>query len=299
MQGLVSIIVPAFNRAFIIGGALESLLAQTYEQWEALVVDDGSNDCTSEVVKQYSKRDGRIVLIQHDRRRGAQAARNTGLRQARGQWVAFLDSDDQWLAHSLAARLSVAGKSSVVHSECYVLDPKGERRLFGVPPLRGNVYVDLLRKPGPVFPALLMSREALLALGCLDERLVAYQEWDTAIRLAKHCSFEFVAEPTFIYDCRHGNTISKNALTEALGYEQIIEKHRWSILRHLGPKVLAGHYQRAAFFYHKAKDEKQANRCAARAVICWPFRPGLIAAGKRRLRQSVSKKHINANRNYP
>lgn len=299
MRGLVSIVVPAFNRGFIIPGALESLLMQTYEEWEALIVNDGSNDHTSEVVKEYSKRDRRIVLLQHDRRRGAQAARNTGLRQARGQWIAFLDSDDQWLAHSLEARLSVAGKSRVVHSECYVIDGEGERRLFGVPPLRGNVYLDLLSRPGPMFPALLISREALLRLRYLDERIVAYQEWDTAIRLAKHFSFEFVGEPTFIYDCRHGNTISKNTLTEALGYEQIIDKYRWSILRYLGPKVLARHYQQAAFFYHKAKEEKRANRCSARAAICWPFRPGLISAGKKRFLKPITKKSVDAHRNFP
>ncbi len=297
MQGLVSKVEPAFNRGFIIGRALESLLAQTYQDWEALIVNDGSTDDTSEVVKEYRTRDTRISLIEHDRQRGAQAARNTALRQARGKWIAFLDSDDQWLAHSLEARLRVAGKSRVVHSECYVLDGEKTRRLFGVPPLRGQVYRDLLRRPGPVFPALLMPREALLQLGYLDESIAAYQEWDTAIRLARYFPFEFVIEPTFIYDCRHGNTISKNPLAEALGYEQIIDKHRWPILRYLGPKALAHHYQQAAFFYHKAEEEKRANRCSVRAAMCWPFQPGLVSAAKRRLLNQMSKKLTHAHRN--
>lgn len=299
MREVVSIVVPAFNRAFSIGAALDSLLTQTYENWEALVVDDGSNDRTGEIVKQYSQRDRRIVLIQHDRKRGAQAARNTGLRRGRGRWIAFLDSDDQWLAHSLEARLDAAGTSRVVHSECYVIDAEGERRLFGVPPLRGNVYADLLRNPGPVFPALLISREAWLSIHELDERIVAYQEWDTAIRLARHWSFEFLAEPTFIYDCRHGNTISKNAQTEALGYQQIIDKHRWRMLRHVGAKVLAGHYQQAAFLHHKANEEKRANRCLTAAAICWPFRPGLISAAARRFLKPIVKRSINAHRHFP
>ncbi len=297
MQGLVSIVVPAFNRGFIIGRALESLLAQTYQDWEALIVNDGSTDDTSEVVKEYRKRDARISLIEHDRQKGAQAARNTGLRQARGRWMAFLDSDDQWLAHSLEVRLSVAGKSRVVHSECYVIDVEGERRLFGVPPLGGQVYRDLLRSPGPMFQGLLISKQALTRVGYLDERIVAYQEWDTAIRLARYFSFEFVVEPTFIYDCRHGNTISKNVLTEALGYEQVIDKHQWSILRYLGPKALAHHYRQAAFFYHKAKEEKRANRCSVRAAMCWPFRPGLVSAVKRDLLNQISKRLNHAHRN--
>ncbi len=299
MQSLVSIVVPAFNRDFIVGRALESLLAQTYSNWEALIVNDGSTDDTRDVVKEYQKRDARLILLEHERQSGAQAARNTGVRHARGEWIAFLDSDDQWLPDSLETRLSAAGKSPVVHSECYLLDDTGERRLFRVPPLRGQVYRSLLCRPGPVFPALLVSRAALGRLGPLDERLVAYQEWDTAIRLARYCPFEFVDKPTFIYDCRHANTISKNALSEARGYEQIVTKHRWAMLRYTGPKALAGHYRQAALFYHRANEDKRANRCALRAALCWPFEPGLMSASKRLLLRNLSKKVTHAHRNSP
>jgi glycosyltransferase involved in cell wall biosynthesis len=297
MRGLVSIVVPALNRGFVIGRALESLLAQTYEDWETLIVNDGSNDQTSDVVKEYSKRDRRITLIQHDRRKGAQAARNTGLRQARGQWIAFLDSDDQWLAHSLEARLSFAGKSCVVHSECYVLEEEGPPRLFGVPPLRGRVYPELLRSPGPMFQSLLFSREACSRLGWLDENIVAYQEWDTAIRLAKHCSFEFVAEPTFIYDCRHAKTISKDSLQAAVGYEQVVNKHRWAMLRHLGPEPLARHYQRAAYYYMQAEQEMHGRRCLLRAAMWWPFRLSVVPATKSFVANRISRKLTHAHRN--
>jgi len=146
--------------------------------------------------------------------------------------------------------------------------------------MQGQVYTELLQRSGPMFQALLVSRDALTAINYLDESIVAYQEWDTAIRLARHCSFEFVTEPTFIYDCRHASTISKDRLREALGYQQIVDKHRWPILRYLGPKVLAHHYEQAAFFYHKAKDEKRAKRCSVKAKICWPFRRGLVPWGR-------------------
>jgi len=290
--------MPAFNRGFIIREALESVLNQTYQDWEALIVNDGSNDDTSEVVKEYTRKDSRIRLIEHDRQRGAQAARNTALRAATGTWIAFLDSDDRWLPHSLKIRLKATEQGSqVVHSECYVFERERNLELFGVPQLRGHVYRELLRKPGPTFPALLMSREAFARLGCLDEKIVAYQEWDTAIRLARHCCFEFVAEPTFIYDCRHADTISKDSLREAVGYEQIVNKHRWSILRYLGPKALAHHYQQAAFFYLKAKHEERANRCSIRAVMCWPFRLGLISGSKKHFVKLMSKRWTHAHRN--
>ena len=298
MHGLASVVVPAFNRGFMIREALESILRQTYQDWEALIVNDGSTDDTSEVVKEYRRKDSRIRLIEHGRQRGAQAARNTALRAARGKWIAFLDSDDRWLPDSLEVRLKATKKGSqVVHSECYVFEGEGDLELFAVPPLRGHVYRELLRKPGPMFQGLLISRGAFARLGYLDEKIVAYQEWDTAIRLARHCCFEFVAEPTFIYDCRHADTISKDSLREAVGYEQIVNKHRWSILRHLGPKALAHHYQQAAFFYLKAKRVEHANRCSTRAVMCWPFRLGLISGGKKHFVKLMSKRWTHAHRN--
>ena len=297
MPPLVSVVVPAFNRDFIIREALESLVSQTYPNWEALIVNDGSTDATSSVVREWMKKDSRIRLIEHNERKGAQAARNTALRVARGDWIAFLDSDDRWLPQSLEVRFKATENGSqVVHSECYVLKEEN-MELFGVPPLEGHVYRELLRRPGPMFQGLLISRTAFRRLGYLDENIVAYQEWDAAIKLARHFTFEFVPEPTFLYDCRHANTISKDSRKEAMGYEQIIQKHRWSILRHLGPKVLAHHYQRAAFFYHKAKEEKRANRCSIRAVIWWPFGLWLIAAAKRRFIKHISKRWTHANRN--
>ncbi|PYJ71675.1 MAG: hypothetical protein DME76_01130 [Verrucomicrobia bacterium] len=298
MQGLVSIVIPAFNRGFMIREALESILRQTYQDWEALIVNDGSTDDTSEVVKEYRRKDSRIRLIEHDRQRGAQAARNTALRAARGKWIAFLDSDDRWLPDSLEVRLKATKKGSqVVHSECYVFEREGDLELFAVPPLRGHVYRELLRKPGPMFQGLLISRGAFARLGYLDEKIVAYQEWDTAIRLARHYCFEFVAEPTFIYDCRHADTISKDSLREAVGYEQIVNKHRWSILRHLGPKALGHHYQQAAFFYLKAKRVKHANRCSIRAAMCWPFRSGLVSGEKKHFLKLMTKRWTHAHRN--
>jgi glycosyltransferase involved in cell wall biosynthesis len=290
MPSLVSVVVPAFNRGFIIREALQSLVRQTYPNWEALVVNDGSTDDTSSAVREWMEKDCRIRLIEHNERKGAQVARNTALRAARGDWIAFLDSDDQWLPHSLEVRFKATENGSqVVHSECYVLREKEKVELFGVPPLQGDVYRELLRRPGPMFQGLLISRAAFGRLGYLDENIVAYQEWDTAIRLARHFTFGFLPEPTFLYDCRHANTISKDSLREAMGYEQIVNKYRWSILRYLGPKGLAHHYQQAQFFYHKAKEEKRAKRCSIRAAICWPFGPGLISAANRRFIKHISR----------
>jgi len=285
MNDFVSIIVPVFNRRSTVGGALDSILKQTYSRWEVVVVDDGSTDNTTQVVEEYARKNLYIRLIRHTHRRGAQAARNTGIHAARGEWIAFLDSDDQWLPNSLEVRLQLAKKMGVqvVHSDCYILRVNNpELQRFGVPAMEGQVYKELLRRPGPMFPGLLVSKEALTNIGYLDEAIVSWQEWDTAIRLAKYYEFAFMPEPTFIYDCRHINTISKD-FRAVKGYEQVFAKHRWPILRYLGPKGLSSHYLTAASLYRGANNIVQAYRCLMIGILLWPFRPRAIVRRARRL----------------
>src|SRR5215831_13870333 len=88
-----SVIIPTYNRATCVGRAIESVLRQTFQDYELIVVDDGSTDKTAEVVRQYGER---IVFVSQPNR-GVSAARNAGVSRAAGDWVAFLDSDDEWL----------------------------------------------------------------------------------------------------------------------------------------------------------------------------------------------------------
>jgi len=288
----VSVIIPTYNRSKQIARAIESVQAQTESDFEIIVVDDGSTDRSAQVIKECARKDPRICLIEHGQGKGAQAARNTGIRAARGQWIAFLDSDDQWLPDSLKVRLQLAAKKKlhVVHSDCYILKPgSAELQRYGHRPFQGNVYKELLRRSGTFFQGFLVSKEALIRIGFLDETIVSYQEWDTAIRLAKYYEFAFVHEPTFIYDCSSADTISKDLLRAAHGYEQVISKHWWSILYHLGPKTLASHYQKAAAHYHEANDEDEARRCLKTAILLSRFRPGTILKRIWRLMKPVIK----------
>ncbi len=273
---LASVVIPTHNRVALVWRAVESVLAQTCRDLEVLIVDDGSTDATTQVLAERIREDSRVCVVRHAQRKGAQAARNTGIRTSSGEWIAFLDSDDVWLPDSLELRLQQAMRkgAQVVHSECQVWEPgAGEPRLFRVPPMEGQVYDDLLRRPGPVFPGLLVRKKALLRVGCLDETIASHQEWDTSIRLAQHDEFAYVGAPTFIYDRRHADSMSRSPLLEAMGYEQVFAKHRWPVLRHLGPRALASHYQTAAGLYQTANDAAEANRCSRTAFLLWPFRP--------------------------
>lgn len=103
-KGLVSIIMPSYNTAAFIGESIESVLKQTYTEWELLIVDDCSTDNTEEIVKQYD--DDRIKFFKQEKNSGAASCRNYALRMARGEWAAFLDSDDLWTVDKLEKQLS-------------------------------------------------------------------------------------------------------------------------------------------------------------------------------------------------
>ena len=288
---MVSIIIPAYNRGHKISEALKSIQEQTFPDWEAIVVDDGSTDDTVAVVEEFCRNDSRIVMLRHKLNRGAQAARNTGIKAARGEWIAFLDSDDQWLPESLELRLNVAIRENVpvVHSRANIVHPGKPMQLYDLPAWSGWIYKDVLSREGPVFQALLVKKEALERIGYLDEAVVAYQEWDTAILLAQYCHFGFEPKPTFIYDYSCQDSISRNSIQAGRGYEYIVHKHIKDILRYLGTGGLAYHYDVAAKWYHDGGDQKNARRCALLAIV---FKCLSLARVKNRIKHPMKHKEV-------
>lgn len=105
MDGLVSIIMPNYNCAKYIDETVNSVLSQTYTNWELLIVDDCSNDNSLETIKSYAEKDERIKLFVNEKNSGAAASRNRALREAGGRWIAFLDSDDLWTADKLEKQI--------------------------------------------------------------------------------------------------------------------------------------------------------------------------------------------------
>jgi glycosyltransferase involved in cell wall biosynthesis len=251
---------------------MESIRSQTLPNLEIIVVDDCSTDNTAAVAEQFVVRDSRVRLIRHEKNQGAQAARNTGARVAKGHWLNFFDSDDWMLPTSIEARLTVARNQGVkiVHSDAFILRQNHDRALLGVPPLSGPIYEALLRAPGPLFQGMIVTVDAFRQIGELDEDVIAYQEWDTAIRLARRHAFGFVSQATFVYDCTGNDTISKNLVKNAIGYEYIVNKHLSEMLRRVGPKAVSQHYQTIAAYYAQAGASDLATKSKWKSFLWWP-----------------------------
>jgi glycosyltransferase involved in cell wall biosynthesis len=225
----ISVVIPAHNRAWALPACLDSVLGQTWAPSEVLVVDDRSTDDTAAVVARYAARGVRCARL--ERGAGAQAARNHGIELARGDWIAFQDSDDRWLPRKLelqCAALQALGfdPNCVVHGNGLRREEAtGRTSPLVVPLTQGDCHTTLLLRPGPLFPALLASRTALLEAGKLDDRCPAYQEWDTALRLSQRCRFVQVQEPLFEWVWHAQQTMSKEAGRSYRGYRFVVE--RW------------------------------------------------------------------------
>jgi teichuronic acid biosynthesis glycosyltransferase TuaG len=111
-EGLISIVMPAYNCEKHVVEAINSVLAQTYQNWELLVLDDGSKDNTLQIINEFGNKDSRIMPLQNDKNMGVSAARNRGIELASGDWIAFLDSDDIWEPSKLEKQLRVAYENS-------------------------------------------------------------------------------------------------------------------------------------------------------------------------------------------
>lgn len=240
----ISAVVPVRNGAEFLPRAVHSITSQSVDVEQVIVVDDRSTDDTWLVATMLAAEDARVIPLRNQRRHGAQGARNTGICAARGDWIALLDSDDYLLPDSLKTKMTAASENGVdvVYSN-FLLKRRGRpAELCRLRELRGDVLRDLLRAPGPVFGGLLVTRRALGEIGLLDESIVAYQEWDTSILLARRFEFAFVEDPTMVWDRAGTDTISGDLTRNAAGYAQIVTKHRDLVASLLAERALAHHY---------------------------------------------------------
>ncbi len=224
----VSVVIPTHNRAALLPRAMRSVLAQTYRDLELIVVDDASTDDTERVVASFD--DPRIRYIRHDGRRGAAAARNAGIRAARGAYIAFQDSDDEWLLEKLDKQMQVLranGRSAEVvycgflrwrgGSAHYVPEPSVTVR-------QGDILTQLLLGNFVSTQTLLLRRQCIENAGGFDERLARFQDWELAIRLAKAHEFRCVDEPLVLVHETPGNITGDDA-AGIRALEIILEKH--------------------------------------------------------------------------
>lgn len=230
----ISVILPTYNRARSLSRAVDSVLSQTFRDFELIVVDDASTDGSLETLGGVD--DPRVRCLRLDRNRGAAGARNAGIATARADWIAFQDSDDVWLPTKLEQQYCEAGRvadrpAGLVLGGYLARQPSGED-LHVAPQsvLRGgSPMADVLDGWPIITPTWLVERRLLLALGGFDERYPCLEDWDLILRLSDRCAIRAVPGPVLV---KHGSFDSVCADPQKLrqGLERILQHHeaRWA-----------------------------------------------------------------------
>jgi glycosyltransferase involved in cell wall biosynthesis len=209
MVPLVSVIIPTYNRADLVRQAVASVKAQTYRDFEIVVVDDGGTDGTFEALAAWPE----LRLLRHAGRRGVSAARNTGIAAARGQWLAFLDSDDLWLPDKLARQMAyLEGRPDLglcqtdeiwVRRGVRVNKPLSHRQQGG------RIFLPSLTRCMISPSAVTLNRRLFEDHGVFDATLAAAEDYDLWLRLTWRYEVGLVDEPLVIKRGGHPDQLSR------------------------------------------------------------------------------------------
>lgn len=253
-----SVVIPMYNRESVIGRAINSVLKQTCQDFEIVVVDDGSTDKSVETVKKI--KDSRIKIVLQDNA-GATAARNHGVLESKGRYVSFLDSDDEWFPTMLENQLKQYKSDSAigcVYSDVNVVYNDGTIHPFG-PKLGvyGDAYAKIL-KQGYMAPTSIVSakRDLLLEVGLFDIYLPASQDDDICFKLAKVSKIAFIPEVMALMHLDTNNRISDSNTKVARGWFMLWCRYADDIRSLCGEKLLRERYLSSIADFASAKDSK-------------------------------------------
>ncbi|MCX9083030.1 MAG: glycosyltransferase family 2 protein [Candidatus Methanoperedens sp.] len=253
---LVSVIIPTYNRANLIGRAIQSAIDQTYQNIEIIIVNDASNDNTEEIVTKFRNKD--VVYIRHENNKGGGAARNTGIIASRGQYIAFLDDDDEWLNDKLEKQVNAIKTLSPEWGGIYcgfyrISDKKTEKvEVFK----QGDLKTELLREKFDIGSSstLLFIKKIILEIGLFDETFERNQDYELLIRFFRKYKLFSLKEPlvkiyTRNYNIPNGEMMAKVKYRYLSKYNNDIYEYGLDI----GNEIVAIQWLGVAFIFAKER----------------------------------------------
>ena len=217
---VVSIIIPTFNRCKYLGVALDSILAQTFTEWECLVVDDGSTDAPANVMKDYCSKDDRIKYYKRadTHLKGPNGCRNYGLLKSKGSYVGFCDDDDFWLDDKLEKQLAIFKEHpdvGLVTGNIEYVNSDGKRtgRVIKQTGNHGDAFESLLFKNGLSMITPVLKREVFDKVGLFNTDFVIFEDWEYWRRVAYY--YPFYALPDVLACVRKHDSNTSLIVTEA------------------------------------------------------------------------------------
>lgn len=279
----VSVILPTYNRAHCIRRAIDSVLGQTFDDFELIVIDDGSNDGTRQIIESYD--DPRIVHVHNDENLGQTPRLNEGLRLARADLIAFQDSDDEWLPTKLERQVTAMRAQppevGIVYTDKWRFEPGREKYHWKSPvnmPEDGIIFDgaldDRVYNIGP--QSVLIRRECFEKVGPFDERLVNFNDWDIFVRISKYFLFYHIQEPLVNYFVSADGLTSLGEHKGIPAIEILFEKFLPDLERN--PRLLAKRAYWIGSYHVREGDIAKGRAFLWRALRAQPLNPRYMAA---------------------
>jgi glycosyltransferase involved in cell wall biosynthesis len=289
----VSVIIPTHNRADLLGAAITSVLKQTYQDFEIIVVDDASTDHTPEIIAAFDNE--KVRYIRHEVNKGDAGSRNTGILNSRGDYLALLDDDDEWLPEKLQMQVDALTHSSSKVGGVYTGKLSIDRatgKILGVySPERGvDSFEEIFAVNFINTSSILLKRECIEKVGLFDERMPCSSDFDMWIRIGEHFHFEYIKEPLVIYHV-HDQKLSTNLALVLQGLEMVLEKYDKCFLSNKRNYSLL-HYNLGLIYCLNGNSEK-SKKAFFKAIESRPlgikYYPALVISllGSRVLQQSI------------
>ncbi|UWR25829.1 glycosyltransferase [Sulfitobacter sp. S223] len=274
-KSLVSVIIPCRDRQATIAEAVQSVLSQDYTPLEVIVIDDGSRDGTLDVLAAMS--DPRLVVLDNKGSQGPSGARNYGVKQAHGDWIAFQDSDDVWLPERLSRQMDRLKQSNHIAGFCAMVikaDTAPQSPATGrvpkhtIGPLSENMLPALLRGSFISTQMLILRRDIFDELGGFDEDFPALVDWELMLRVSKRGTIDFLDEELVIQRMSD-NSVTRSVEKRSLAQRLVMRKHK--ALFEQDPPANAQHHRRISGGLRALGDYTDARRHAVRALRAQPF----------------------------
>jgi glycosyltransferase involved in cell wall biosynthesis len=276
---LVSVIIPVYNRENTISRAIQSVLNQTYQNFEIIIVDDFSSDETVNTVRKLMENDNRIQLLLNNKNRGANYSRNRGIKYSKGKFIALLDSDDQWLKPKLLKQLNlfykhIDDKLGVVYCGAIYID-QNSKGYYQLPYKEGNILIDLLSRNYIIAGGsnCLIKKKVFNECGLFDESKKMYnkQDYEMWLRIAKKYEFNYVRDYLVKIYFSEGISFEKSfgfPIKGVISSLYIIKKHKDVYFKN--PKGLSDHLKYIGLQYIWAKFPIKAIKFFKLSIICYP-----------------------------
>lgn len=268
---LVTVYMPTYNRASLLSRAIESVLAQTYSNFELIIVDDGSTDNTHELLAAYAKQDSRVTYYINEHNQGACVSRNRAIKKAQGEFVTALDDDDYFLPNRLSVLLDNWFK--LPDDKAFIFSNKKLLRVDGDAVIKGPWYIryrKFIKKEDllvgcPVGIAFLATRDSLIKIDGFDESMPMWQDLDCVYRLLQLGTGYYINDTSYVVDITHDEVRISDA-----NIKKLMQVHEYFCNKHQLNNIIAKNLMKMHFFSYGEKHIKFVP-----SLLCFFYRPNL------------------------